>query len=98
MRASQEQAQEPIVKESSAQAQVQEAAVPQPKLSPREQVDAEMAKHGIAKGSYMLFSSEDKIWKPAMGQILFARLMHICIIRKELKRPVLIRLWGRITG
>lgn len=67
MRASQEQAQEPIVKESSAQAQVQEAAVPQPKLSPREQVDAEMAKHGIAKGSYMLFSSEDKNLETGYG-------------------------------
>lgn len=67
MRASQEQAQEPIVKESSAQAQVQEAAVSQPKLSPREQVDAEMAKHGIAKGSYMLFSSEDKNLETGYG-------------------------------
>lgn len=49
------------------QAQVQEAAAPQPVLSPREQVDAEMAKYGIAKGSYMLFSAEDKNLETGYG-------------------------------
>ena len=72
----QEPVQETAVKEQTMQSQVQEETkqtqlrediVPRPFLSPRERVDAEMATYGIAKGSYMLFTAEDKDLETGYG-------------------------------
>lgn len=63
----QAQVQEPAGKEQAPQDYVREATIQQPVLSPREQIDAEMMRHGVAKGSYMLFTPQDKYLETGYG-------------------------------
>ena len=98
MQISREQAQETIVKESLAQTQVQEVTAPQPSLSPREQVDAEMAKYGIAKGSYMLFSSEDKNLETGYGTDSLRKVDAYLHNQKEAQEAGTDKIMGQNNG
>ncbi len=98
MQTSREQAQETIVKESLAQTQVQEVTAPQPSLSPREQVDAEMAKYGIAKGSYMLFSSEDKNLETGYGTDSLRKVDAYLHNQKEAQEAGTDKIMGQNNG
>ena len=98
MQTSREQAQETSVKESLAQTQVQEVTAPQPSLSPREQVDAEMAKYGIAKGSYMLFSSEDKNLETGYGTDSLRKVDAYLHNQKEAQEAGTDKIMGQNNG
>ena len=72
--------------------------VPQPFLSPREQVDAEMAKYGIAKGSYMLFTAEDKDLDIGYGDVHSRKAEVFLNNKKETEMAGTDKIMGKNNG
>lgn len=94
----QAQVQEPAGKEQEIPAYVPEAAWQEPILSPCEQVDAEMMKLGVAKGSYMLFTQQDKNLETSYDAVSSRPIEVFLDNKKEAERIGADKIMGQNNG
>lgn len=94
----QAQVQEPVMKEQAQQDYVREATIQQPVLSPREQIDAEMMKLGVAKGSYMLFTQQDKNLETSYDAVSSRPIEVFLDNKKEAERIGADKIMGQNNG